>query len=144
MRANWVLVSVILLLNGCAAAPQFSGEHLTPQNSATIHGIGGTAGNFLASVMVPIGMQKEVLIFKVNGVKVNTWGATNLVRLEAGKHLLTISCRFKVDGINRFSYEELEVDVAPGRTYQVDAVPKCDPLIRDITDAPVGPILTQH
>jgi hypothetical protein len=85
-------------------------------------------------------MQKEVLIFKVDGVKVNTWGSTNLVRVEAGKHRLAISCRFKVDGMSSFGSEEFTVDVKPGRTYQLDAEPKCYPLIRDITDAPVGQI----
>lgn len=132
------LVSAVLMLSGCAADPQFRGENLDPQNSATIRGIGGTTGNFLAAVLVPIGMQKEVLIFKVDGVKVNTWGSTNLVRVEAGKHLLAISCRFKMDGMNSFGHEEFTVDVKPGRTYQLDAEPKCYPLIQDITDSPDG------
>ncbi len=131
-----VLVSAVLMLSGCAADPQFRGENLDPHNSATIRGIGGTTENFLASVLVPIGMQKEVLIFKVDGLKVNTWGATNLVRVEAGKHLLAISCRFKVDGMNSFGHEKFTVDVKPGRTYQLDAEPKCYPLIQDITDSP--------
>ncbi|MHB8912813.1 MAG: hypothetical protein ACYC42_09250 [Lysobacter sp.] len=140
MHAKSALISAVLILGGCAADPQFRGEHLTPQNSATIRGIGGTTGNFLASVLVPIGMQKEVLIFKVDGVKVNTWGSTNLVRVEAGKHLLAVTCRFKVDGMSSYGHEEFTVEVKPGRTYQLDAEPKCYPLIQDITDAPVGQI----
>ena len=140
MHTKSALVSAVLILSGCAADPQFRGDNLDPQNIATIRGIGGTTGNFLASVLVPIGMQKEVLIFKVDGVKVNTWGSTNLVRIEAGKHLLAISCRFKMDGMSSYGHEEFTVEVKPGRTYQLDAEPKCYPLIRDITDAPVGQI----
>ena len=47
----------------------------------------------------------------------NTWGATNLVRAEPGKHLLAISCRFKVDGMSSYGHEEFTVDLKPGRIY---------------------------
>lgn len=62
MHTKSALVSAVLILGGCAADPQFRDENLDPRNSATIRGIGGTTGNYLAAVLVPIGMQKEVLI----------------------------------------------------------------------------------
>lgn len=134
VNAGQALIGGLLMLGGCAADSQFSGDRIDPRSSATILGIGGTTGDFLAGILVPIGVQKEVLIFKVDGVKVNTWGTTNKIHLEPGKYRLTVSCRFKLDGRNSFAYEELAVDVKSGRTYQLDAEPKCHPQIRDVTD----------
>lgn len=134
MHAKRALMGVCLLLGGCAADPQFRGEALDPRNSATILGIGGTSGDFLAGILVPIGAQKEILIFKVDGVKVNTWGTTKQVRLEPGKYQLTVSCKFRIDGRSSYAHEDFTVEVKPGRTYQLDAVPKCYPQITDVTD----------
>lgn len=127
--------NLVLLLAGCAASTEIPGAAFDEGNSGIVQGIGGTVGSFFATIAKP-GMTKEVLIFKVNGVKVNTWGATNLVRLTPGEYQLTISCSFKIGGQLVQGRADVRIEVKRGHTYQLDAEPKCRPYVSDITDTP--------
>lgn len=130
----FVSATTALLIAGCAAGNAIPGATLDEQNSGTVKGIGGTVGSFFATIAKPIGITKEVLIFKVNGVKVNTWGSTNLVRLAPGDYQLTVSCSFKIDGMLIQGNAEIAIQIKPGHSYQLDAEPQCRPLVTDITD----------
>ncbi len=130
-------VALIVSINaGCAATMQFPGAALDGVDGGTIKGVGGTAGSFLASALQPIGVAKEVLIFKVNGVRVNALGSANLVHLVPGEHKLSISCAFSIDGRLIQDGAELTAEIKRGHVYQLDATPRCNARITDITNAP--------
>ena len=93
-----MLALIVSITAGCAATAQFPGAAREGVDSATIKGVGGTVGSFLATALQPIGVSKEVLLFKVNGVRLNALGSTALVRLVPGEHQLSIRCAFSIEG----------------------------------------------
>lgn len=117
---------------GCATTSQFPGAALDGASGGIVKGVGGTVGSFLATALQPIGASKEILLFKVNGVRVNALGSTALVRLIPGKHQLSIRCAFSFDGRLIQDGAELTAEIEAGHVYQVDATPPCNASVTDM------------
>ena len=129
-----VVIAVgIAVASGCAATHQFPGSAAESATGGTARGIGGTVGSFLATAMSRMGSSKEVLIFSVNGAKVNTLGAVKLVRLTSGTHRLNIGCAFQVEGRLIQQHADISLEVVDGHIYQLDATPPCSVAISDST-----------
>jgi len=129
-----LLLAASLFLCACASTAQFPGAAVEGTPGATVKGIGGTVGSFFAVASPHPGVSKEVLIFSVNGKKVNGMGATNLVRLTPGTQELVVSCSFNIEGQLIQQHSSVSLQIENGHTYQLDAKPPC---VVSVTDATV-------
>lgn len=123
-----VIAIIAALTSGCASEVYFPGASADTVNNGTIKGIDPGA-----AALTPI--YRAVSIFKVDGVKVNTAGATYLLHIAPGKYKLTISCSSStLFGLDIRS-AELDTEIQRGHTYQLDAAASCKPVLVDITNS---------
>ena len=109
------LIAFSLLLAACSSTTRNLKESPLSPDEALIRGV---ESSFLGSLLLPLGVHADVVIFKVDGEKLAE--PSTEVSVAPGPHVISTRCDATVDGSLQFSGQNMvEFEAAGKHVYQL-------------------------
>ena len=151
MKFVLVLITLTLVVACESTLPRSSDNSIGKDGAAVVFGQGGGAAGFIKSLVIPIGVQKDIYISSLNGGAVENRGENSQREywINDGVHLLSVRCSIQVGGVIIRGRGEIKADLVANKQYVLDAkigheegefgvigkVETCIPYLRDKSDS---------
>lgn len=119
-----VITLTLLLVSACATNyPKSSATSHVKEEAVIIYGQGGGVSGFLKSILLPIGVQKDIELLRADGGTIDNKGESTKREywIKEGEHSLYIRCSLKIGGFLLQGGTEISVSLVAGGKYILDA-----------------------